>query len=159
MKLFLQLILFLLVYEGLSQSSIGLLSVVEDGNNQIICTDEDFSFNVLGSTIMPSNLNLPGVNYNPGVGLALFSQMPSYTNNELLTDPNLLGIVLTQPDAVFLSPFVFDYNDILALIPPPLNTLSSPTTLYFQATTLYDYVTPLPYANVIGSPINPILYH
>jgi gliding motility-associated-like protein len=136
------------------QSSIGLLTVAETDNNGIICYGENFSFSVLGSTSMPVNLGIPAVNYNPGVGIAIFAAYPSYLNNDLLTDPALLGILESQPNAVFLSPFVFDYNDLMAAVPPPLNNLSAPVTLYFQAVTLYDFTITLPYINNPGNPID-----
>ena len=134
------------------QSSMGQLTAVEDGNNLIICAGEDFSFNVLGSVSMPTDLGLPAVNYDPGVGIAIFAQPPTYVNNELINDPNLLGIVLPQPYSIFLSPFVFNYSDLLALLPPALNPLPMPITLYFQATTLYDFNMLLPYIAAPGNP-------
>ncbi len=152
MKLGLLGILFFVIIKVFGQSSMGILNVSENGNNQIICEGENFSFNILGAVSMPVDLSLPAVNYNPGVGLAVFSQLPSYVNNELLNDPSFLGIVQPQANNLFLSPFVFNYNDVINLLPPPLNPLPASITLFFQATTLYDYTIPLPYLTVVGSP-------
>lgn len=154
MRFFLFKLTFALTITCGAQANLGNMTAIETNNNGIICYGEDFSFNVLGNVTMPSNLNLPGVNYNPGVGIALFANSPTYTNNELLNDPNFIGIIQTQPDNIFIAPFVFDYNTLFGLLPPPFNILNSPTTLFFQAVTLYDYTVSLPYVNVVGSPID-----
>jgi gliding motility-associated-like protein len=154
MRFSLSFYFFLCCLLGHAQSSIGILSASETDNNGIICFGENFSLNVLGNSIMPNDLSIPLINYNPGVGIAIFAAAPTYLNNELLTEPTLLGIVQSQPYNVFLSPFVFDYNALIASIPPPLNNLITPVTLYFQAVTLYDHSINLPYVNNPGNPID-----
>jgi hypothetical protein len=139
---------------AITQSSLGTLIVSETNNDGIICYGENFSFNLLGNNSMPTNLNIPAVNYNPGVGMAIFLAPPSYTNNEVVTDPSFVGIFQSQPYAILMNPFVFDFNSFIASIPPPFTGLNAPITLYFQAITLYDIAINLPYVSVPGNPID-----
>lgn len=137
-----------------AQATIGTLTAIETNNDGIICYGEDFSFNILGASNMPSDLGIPAVNYNPGVGIAIFAAPPSYSNNEVASDPALMGIVESQPYNVLLAPFVFDFNTLIGTIPPPLNNLNSPITLYFQAITLYDVDINLPYITIPGNTLD-----
>ncbi|MEY2765059.1 MAG: hypothetical protein RLZZ205_1483, partial [Bacteroidota bacterium] len=154
MRLILFLSFVIISFCASAQSSLGALIASETNNDGIICYGENFSFNLLGNNSMPSDLSIPAVNYNPGVGIAIFLSPPSYTNNEFVTDPSFLGIFQTQAYNVLLNPFVFDFNNLIASIPPPFTGLSAPITLYFQAVTLYDIAINLPYVNVPGNPID-----
>lgn len=86
--------------------------------------------------------------------MAIFLAPPSYTNNEVVTDPSFVGIFQSQPYAILMNPFVFDFNSFIASIPPPFTGLNAPITLYFQAITLYDIAINLPYVSVPGNPID-----
>ena len=151
------ILLFLIILTpfGLdAQALIGTLNAAEANNDGIICFGENFSFNILGANNMPADLGIPAVNYNPGVGIAIFAANPSYSNNEIVSDPAFLGIIQSQPNNVLLAPFLFDFNTLIGSIPPPFNTLNSPITLYFQAITLYDVTINLPYVSIPGNPLD-----
>ena len=149
------LFLILFSHHGLNaQAFIGALSAAEANNDGIICFGDNFSFNVLGANNMPLDLGIPAVNYNPGVGIAIFAAPPSYSNNEVVSDPAFMGVFQSQPNNVFLTPFVFDFNTLIGAIPPPFNSLNTPVTLYFQAITLYDITINLPYVIVPGNPLD-----
>ncbi len=154
MRVILLFLVFLAPLGVNAQALIGTLSAAEANNDGIICFGENFSFNILGINGMPVDLGIPAVNYNPGVGIAIFAASPSYSNNEVALDPALIGIVESQPYNVLLAPFAFDFNTLVAFIPPPLNNLNSPITLYFQAITLYDINVNLPYITIPGNPLD-----
>lgn len=148
-------IFFLLLTKiAIGQANIGSVSFSDNQNNLVLCEGESGYFNMLSPVTPPADMNIAGVNYNPGIGIAVFAATPTYTNGDLLNDPNLLGFVSQQTQGSFFAPLQVTYNDLFNLQTPPLPTaLSSPTSFFVQVVTFYSIADNVPYVNgVTGLP-------
>lgn len=146
------LIALLLSPELSSQTSVGIYTTNEINNDGILCQDENLIIQPLVGQVMPGNLNDPNLNYQPGIGLALFSCLPSYTGNNPINDPCFIGIFGAQPQTTNYSSFIIENNSSFwNLLPAPFNLGPSvPSTIYIQVITLYNVSTAAPYSTLSG---------
>ncbi len=145
-------ILSFLLPDVSGQTSVGFFTTNEINNDGTLCHDENFIIQPLVGQVMPTNLNDPTLPYQPGIGIAVFSCVPTYANNNPLSDPCFIGIIESQPQSATYSPFVIENNSSFwNQLPAPYNLgPSSPLTVYFQMITLYNFNTNSAYSNLSG---------
>jgi gliding motility-associated-like protein len=146
------IILLFLMPDVSSQTSVGIYTTNEINNDGILCQNESFIIQPLVGQVMPTNLNDPLIPYQPGIGIAVFSCVPTYTNNNPMGDPCFIGIIASQPQSANYNPFVIENNtSFWSQLPPPFNLGPSiPTTIYVQMITLYNFNTNAAYSNLSG---------
>ena len=143
---------FFLASEVRGQAAIGNFTINEIGSNGILCQNESCIIQPLNGQAMPADLSDPLTPYQPGIGIAIFSCSPVYTNNDLLSDPCFIGIYSAQNASAIYNPFIIS-NDVnfWNQLPAPFNQPpSSNVTLYFQVVTLYNTSSLTPYSSLSG---------
>lgn len=156
MKNFVLILGSVLILSSASWTQANMANVAFNDNlsNQILCPGEQLLVNILGPVTPPSDMSVPGVVYSPGIGIAVFGAAPSYTNNDVLNDPNLLAFIQLQNQAAFFSPIAISYSDLVNTLPPPIpNNLTTTTSFFLQVITIYSVQNNVPYVNgVNGNP-------
>jgi hypothetical protein len=145
---FISIFFFTLTDNTFCQANIGAVSFSDAQNNLILCENESGFFNILSPVTPPANMGIAGVAYDPGVGIAVFSSVPSFSNGDILNDPNLLGFIGQQTQSSFFTPLEISYTNLFNLQTPPMpSNLTSPTTFYLQVITFYSIQDNVPYVS------------
>jgi PKD repeat protein len=142
MRLIVLSILFVLkITASFSQAAAGQFVVNEIGNDGILCADEQCVIQPLVGQTMPVDLFDPLINYDPGLGLAVFTCPPSYSDNHIASDPCFVGFISTQAASPIYGAFAFSNNSLFWNNPSiPLPTPNVPVELHFQIVTLYNHL-------------------
>ncbi len=143
------LISILIFINGMNgQANMATISTNENLSNGILCPNENLLLNILGPVTPPTDMNIPGLSYSPGIAVAIFNSSPSYVNNDILNDPALLGFLELQNQSTFFDPISIDYDQLISILPPPVPTnLSNTTSFYIQVVTYYSINNNVPYVN------------
>lgn len=146
--------LIVFIHCSFGQANMGTISINENLSNQVLCPNENALINILSPVTPPADMSIPGVIYDPGIAIAIFSNTPSYVNNDILTDPELLGFIGFQNQSAFFNPISLSYNQLLNTLPPPVPaSLTNTTTFYLQVINYYSILNNVPYVN--GTSGNP----
>ncbi len=129
--------------------------------NAVLCGQSNGMWNVTGPIVTPNNANDPNIAYNPGLGWALFTSVPSITTGDVTSDPAYVGIIPGSSgpiDGGYLLLLVSNagtVNGINALLGQP-NGFAQPVSFYMAPITLYNYQTGVVTVDGVDGPCSDI---